>query len=72
LRADDTVTPVHFTYFHFIMCCRFISQQNSAGSNEMFINPKKVAKGMAGFKERVPCTEIPNIFPLVSQVLLSL
>jgi hypothetical protein len=32
----------------------------------MFIIPKKVKMTMAGFKERVPCTEVSHMLPLVS------
>jgi hypothetical protein len=50
LTADDTLTPLHFTYFHLTTCCSFVYQMNSAHSNEMFINHKKVTMAMARFK----------------------
>jgi hypothetical protein len=75
LTADDILKLVHFTYFHSITCCEFIIKQNSAGSNGIFTIPKKITTAMAGFKERVHCTEIPHqsqTLPPVSVFLLSL
>jgi hypothetical protein len=37
---------------------------NSAGSDEMFINPKKLTMAMSGFCEWMPCSQIPHIPPL--------